>query len=633
MDTWSLARLRVVLAVALLVLVLSLILLSGLADGDYEAISSSAVKDFYWIDIKPSHDLVWHPCYNSLRRECARLLVPLDHLNHSDENPGHAAIALIRVPSPLLSTPRYRGPILFNPGGPGGSGVDLVNKLGDDLALVVGEGFDVVSFDPRGVARSTPKVNFFDGPGERAAWGDTLDVIRGGPNDELQGESGRSIEKTWARAVVTNKLVGERGGDWLGNINTEQTAHDMLSIVKAYGREKLMYWGFSYGTILGSTFAALFPDNVERMVLDGVVDSADYYATAWNTNLLNTSETLNQFFTSCHQAGPSSCPFWAPTPTLISANLTRIYHDLVANPIPVRGSTAYGVLDYSFVRQGIFAALYAPYATWPALADALAALGGPQRDPTLMWNFTPREMFKCSCSGSCDDESDKDEREKDFVKALPDGQAAILCSDGESIPFNISSSRAYLEDLSKTSEWADIWANIHISCTGWPKAKKPFRGPIEGNTSFPILFIGNTADPVTPLVHARTMSKRFPGSRVLTQDSPGHCSINSPSICTQAHVQNYFLTGTLPAEGTICPVIMPPFPPASSEDNYNDVNEGVVVGDSREKEMVFDAGEKKAENFGSGDASEILMMMDEKMKDVVVELSKAWKPFNRPLFG
>lgn len=58
---------------------------------------------------------------------------------------------------------------------------------------------------------------------------------------------------------MTNKLVGERGGEWLGNINTEQTAYDMLSIVKAYGREKLMYWGFSYGTVLGATFAALFP--------------------------------------------------------------------------------------------------------------------------------------------------------------------------------------------------------------------------------------------------------------------------------------------------------------------------------------------------------------------------------------
>lgn len=141
----------------------------------------------------------------------------------------------------------------------------MINGVGDLLAQVVGDEFDIVSFDPRGVARSTPKVMFFDGVGrgEREVWGvDFLDVIRGGPGDKngnVEGENGRSIERTWARAVVKNELAGERAGDWLGNINTEQTAHDMLSIVRAFGRKKLMYWGFSYGTILGSTFAALFP--------------------------------------------------------------------------------------------------------------------------------------------------------------------------------------------------------------------------------------------------------------------------------------------------------------------------------------------------------------------------------------
>ncbi len=133
------------------------------------------------------------------------------------------------------------------------------------LAQVLGLEFDIVGFDPRGVARSTPKVMFFDnvGRGERETWaGANVDVLRGGAsdqNDDVEGEKGQSIERAWARAVVANKLAGERAGEWLGNINTEQTAHDMLSIVKAHGREKLMYWGFSYGTILGSTFAALFP--------------------------------------------------------------------------------------------------------------------------------------------------------------------------------------------------------------------------------------------------------------------------------------------------------------------------------------------------------------------------------------
>lgn len=159
-----------------------------------------------------------------------------------------------------MSTPRYRGPILFNPGGPGGSGVDFINRLGDLLAQVVGEEFDVVGFDPRGIARSTPKVTFFGAQeGEREVWTTNNQGVIRSASDDLEGESGKSVEKTWAHAVVTNKLVEERGGDWLGNINTEQTAYDMLSIVKAYGREKLQYWGFSYGTILGSTFAALFP--------------------------------------------------------------------------------------------------------------------------------------------------------------------------------------------------------------------------------------------------------------------------------------------------------------------------------------------------------------------------------------
>lgn len=180
----------------------------------------------------------------------------------------------------------------------------LVYGIGDLLAKIVGDEFDVVGFDPRGVARSTPKVTFFDGVsrGEREIWSlDMLDVIRGGPNDKdlgVEGAKGKSVEETWARALVRNGLAGENAGEWLGNVNTEQTAYDMLSIIKAFGREKLMYWGFSYGTVLGSTFAALFPvsthcishiqtafgwydiqDKVERVVLDGVVDAENYYAS------------------------------------------------------------------------------------------------------------------------------------------------------------------------------------------------------------------------------------------------------------------------------------------------------------------------------------------------------------------
>ncbi len=233
------------------------------------------ITNVHSLQIEPTQNLIWHKCYQPLQRECARLLVPLNHLNHSDESPSHATIALIRKPSPfaLLTHPedpskphpRYRGPILFNPGGPGGSGVDFIHQAGDLLAQALGEEFDLIGFDPRGVGRSTPKVAFFDtsSKGEREVWsGPSVDIFRGEIKDmnfDIDGEKGQTIERAWARTVVMNKLAEERGGEWLGNVNTEQTAYDMLSIVKAYGREKLMYWGFSYGTVLGSTFAALFP--------------------------------------------------------------------------------------------------------------------------------------------------------------------------------------------------------------------------------------------------------------------------------------------------------------------------------------------------------------------------------------
>ncbi|KAJ3565868.1 hypothetical protein NP233_g7366 [Leucocoprinus birnbaumii] len=563
------------LAAASLLLLTEFTVAVGASFSSLEArASNTSSQQFYWIDVEPTENLVWHPCYQPLRRECARLLVPLDHLDQSNSSSKTAAIALIRVPSPYTNSsfnstngtdPRYRGPILFNPGGPGGGGVDFINEAGDFFATIIGPEFDIVGFDPRGVQRSTPKIQFWDAPGhgEREVWNSdsSLGFIRGGPGDSFRnstGETGNSLEWTWAYARTSNLQAKARGGDWLGYMTTEQTSYDMLSIVNAYGQEKLMYWGISYGTVLGATFASLFPDKFERIILDGVVDSDNYYSTLWNNSVIDTPKTMDIFFESCHAAGESACPFWAPSPSLIKANLTRIYQELIDNPIPYSNGTSYGFVDYPRVRGQVFLSLYSPYTSWFSLAQALRDLGSPQRDPTRMWEIMATPIFHCSCSGStCDD---KETREQDLEAPNMEARTGISCSDGVDIPDDVASARIYYEDFSSQSEWANGWAQLHIACAGWPKVKKGFQGPVGANTSSPMLFIGNTADPATSIVSARMMVARFPGSRLLTLDTPGHSSFGVISNCTHTHVREYFVSGNLPAEGTVCNSDIAPFP-------------------------------------------------------------------------
>ncbi|KAF8876134.1 alpha/beta hydrolase fold-domain-containing protein [Infundibulicybe gibba] len=491
------------------------------------------------LQVEPSAVLAWYDCYKSL--QCARLIVPL---NYSDPQGATAAIALARIPSSIpVESPDYRGPVLLNPGGPGGSGVDFVVSIGETIGTILGPQFDVIGFDPRGIARSTPRISFFDTPAERALWGTAPGIIGNG-----SGVDGLASE--WARAQILGKLALAHDHNVLAHMNTENTARDMLQIVQAHKREKLQYWGFSYGTVLGATFATIFPDKVERLVIDGVVDAENYYATLWNNNLLDTDKTLQTFFDGCAQAGPDVCPFYAPTPEQISQNLTALYTAIKTQPVPVFTESGYGLVDYARLQGTIFLSLYSPYESFLPLAKGLADLASG--DGRAFFNISAAPIFECSCDGP-DPSTDK------ATEAI----LGIICTDGQAVPRDLESTKKFYEQFSNISRWADVWAPLHISCSkvGWPNSipKPRFQGPFVANTSFPLLLVGNTADPVAPLWAAKKMSSGFPGSVVLTQDSPGHCSISGPSVCTFGHVRDYFVDGKLPPVDEICPVISTPF--------------------------------------------------------------------------
>ncbi|KAF8900304.1 TAP-like protein-domain-containing protein, partial [Mucidula mucida] len=456
-------------------------------------------------------------------------------------------VAVVQYPSKYShNSTDYKGPILFNPGGPGGSGVDFVLGRGKTFGDIFDGRFDIVGLIPVvRIARST-RVSVFRTEVERALWGYDL-------NSEL-GYSPDGVGKAWATASVTGELALERDNGLLAHINTDQTARDMLRITEAYGYEKLQYWGFSYGTVLGATFAAMLPDKVGRIIIDGVCDSEDYYATLWSKNLVDSEKTLQGFFDGCYEAGPQRCSFYAPSPDAISANLTALYKRLRTAPVPVKTDSGYGVLDYRRLRRAVFLSLYSPYAKFPILADALSELA--RGSGNLLYNMTREPDVKCSCPDSSNE-----------LASVNEATMFVACNDGASVPNNLTEIEEYYAEISSEYDFGSLWAGLRIGCSGWPRLPKDhFQGPFVTNTSHPVLLIGNTADPVTPLCAAQKMSAGFKDSVVVHQDSLGHCSLAAASPCTLGYVRGYFINGTLPKAGTVCPTIDKLFfPPEKAE--------------------------------------------------------------------
>ncbi|KAK0445905.1 TAP-like protein-domain-containing protein [Armillaria borealis] len=482
-----------------------------------------AQSDFDWSTIEPTSELSWVDCYSDYK--CTRFQVPIDY---SNEDGGKAALAVIKFPA--QSETEYKGTILINPGGPGGSGVSALTSSTPLAVSVFGNQYDIVSFDPRGVANSTPRAEFFLSKAEQYQW-----LASTNNWATVVNTTSDQIPHLWASAQVLAELALEKDNGILNYISTDNVARDMLRITEAAGQEKLQYLGISYGTVLGSTFAAMFPDKVERMVLDGVVDVDAYYSGGWRNTIVDADKVMQSFFDGCVATGPDGCAFYASTAEQISDNLDSLYDSLLIQPVPVVSPPFYGVVDYTALRNTVWYALYEPYGLFSILAEGLASLAAG--NGTIIYRvqadvYNPSSGYDNSW----------------------DAGFAIACGDAANNTDSVADLFEYWDGIKER----------RIQCSGWKFHREGrFTGPVGGNTSYPILLIGNTADPVTPLSAAKKLSTAFLGSVVLTQNSSGHTSISASSECTHAYVQAYFQNGTLPKEGTVCEVESEMFPTSS----------------------------------------------------------------------
>ncbi|KAJ7037302.1 Alpha/Beta hydrolase protein [Mycena alexandri] len=489
--------------------------------GVFSSLQALADTNFRWNKLEASDKLVWTPCYSGL--QCSLLQVPLDY---SSATAGTASIAIARYPANCTES-EYRGPILLNDGGPGGSGVDYVVEVGASIATIIGKQFDIVGFDPRGVSYSTPTVSFFRTAAERALWMPaTSDIVFPALN-----QTADAVAQQWVRAQILGQLaVNRNDGNYIQHITTDNTARDMLRITEAFGFEKVQYWGVSYGSVLGSTFAAMFPDKVGRVVVDGVMPMDTWYSANLTREAADTDKALQTFFDGCAAAGPEACAFSAPSSIEVAAKLDALFAAIEIQPVPVITPVSYGVVDYTFLRNSVFHALYSPYDSFVALAQGLADLA--------MGNAT----------------------------TLYTAEGAISCGDMAIESDTVSQLQAYYASIQAISSIADLY------------------GPFGAlNTSFPLLVIGNTADPVTPIAGAKSTVDAFPGSALLTIDAPGHTSLGAPSTCFYGYLRQYFQNGTLPPQSTVCQPDDVLFPPPA-----NAITEGVAPRglDAREAELI-----------------------------------------------
>ncbi|THY28918.1 hypothetical protein D6D00_03967 [Aureobasidium pullulans] len=552
--------------------------------GQDEQQSPAENKTFSWDTVEPSTSLEYSSCYEGY--QCAKLELPMDYWNGTTD--AMVTLALVKKPAAVpVTDPRYGGVILMNPGGPGGHGVGFILRAGKQLSSLLnfpgddgddGKQFDLISFDPRGVGLSTPRLSCFQGNTIlEQAW-----LVREWEEGSFNA-SDIAFGRLWAmsKARVESCAITSEEPDIKRYVTTAYVARDMLEIVEKHdawraqearrlsasqhheaidahhfeyqpGTANLQYWGFSYGTYLGSVFAAMFPERVERLVLDGVVDVVDYQQAAWATNLVDTEKTMDSFYRFCAEAGYPACALAnsheKTRPEEVKQRTFDIIQNLHENPLAVIGPNP-EVITSNDIRMLIFRSLYKPMTEFPVLANTLTELeSGNGTNAAQM--LRPHHAMDCKATSTND------------LPNSPDAEIGIACTDGDDqTEMNKTTFASFVDELAEVSPTiGDIWASIRMSCIHYPlRAVHRFTGPWEATTAHPILLIGNTADPVTPLNDALRMSDRLAGSMTLIQDSAGHCSLSAYSECTAKYVRQYFHTGELPPANTTCAVDEKPF--------------------------------------------------------------------------
>jgi pimeloyl-ACP methyl ester carboxylesterase len=434
--------------------------------------------------------------------QCSTVRAPLDHDTPSGRQ---ITLALSRIPHTAKTS---QGPLLVNPGGPGGSGLSMAGFVASSLPKAVAAQYDVIGFDPRGVGKSTPALDcvpkYF-----APARPDTV------PGTYEAEQTARNRAASFAAAC------GEKHGDLLPFMDTVSAAKDLDVIRRALGAGRINYFGYSYGTYLGAVYAKLFPERVRRLVLDSIVDPDGVW---YEDNLAQ-----DHAFDARHKAFAAWVAKNDATYRLGTdpAKVEAAWYGMRAavQKQPAAGKIGPGELEDTFMRGGY----YNGY--WPRLAEAFASYVNDKDQDALAAAY--KDLAAVDSSG-------------DNGYSV---YAAVQCRDA-AWPRTWSTWRNDTWQAHRKApfmSWNNAWYNA--PCATWPvEPLEPVQ--VTNDAIPPALLFQATDDAATPYEGGVTMSRRLKGSGLVVEQGGGNHGITlSGNACLDAYLVDYLTDGTVPSGG------------------------------------------------------------------------------------
>ena len=501
------------------------------------------------VDRVKTPKLGWYPCYDYA--ECATVDLPLDY----DKPTGaKTEIAVLRVKA--KNQKAKIGSLFLNPGGPGGSGTDIALAAPYFLSESVLEKFDIVGVDPRGIAGSQNVRCFPSVKAQTEAYAGLNVAFPYGKKEE-------------AAYIASAKAVGRgcstTGKAVAGAMSTAEVARDMDVLRRAVGDKKLNFLGFSYGTALGQYYANMFPDRVRAVAVDGVINPITWTGNSRTRNRIQDDrlrsadgayKALREILERCDTAGEKFCTFAAGDPI---KNFDTITKKLKAKPVTVTDEFGTYTVTYADFIGGILGALYSPNA-----GDAVAT------SAKQLWDIINADS-SVTAARQAAAKAALAQRIREARGSAPgrdfpydnglETYAGVACTDGLH-PKNAESWPAETAKYDTRAPYfgrAWGWGTASCASKTWTvRDEDAYRGPFNRRTAAPVLVIGSYWDPATNYVEAVESARMLPNSRLLSSTNFGHTAYGT-SACATGAIDQYLLTGALPAAGTVCQGDIQPF--------------------------------------------------------------------------